>query len=268
MSEKINVVILGASGKMGENLIKTVDEHSVCCLHAAIVRKESSVLAQPVNISSDVPINFSVMDAATIQSSDVLIDFSSPEATLTHAALAVEHKKPIVIGTTGFSDEQLAQLEAFSKQVPLVVAPNMAIGVNVMLKALGYVSRLIGQQSDIEIIESHHRYKKDAPSGTALKMGEVIAQAQSLNFNDVAQFSYDRVVEKRDRKTIGFSSIRAGNVIGEHQALFALEGEQIEISHKSSSRQVYAQGAVEAAIWLIKQPNGFYDMQDVLNLND
>jgi 4-hydroxy-tetrahydrodipicolinate reductase len=199
---------------------------------------------------------------------DVLIDFSLPEFSEITAQRCAELKIPIVIGTTGFSYQQKNTIGALSDRIPVLMAPNMSVGVNLCLKLLQLAAKTLGAKADIEIIEAHHRYKKDAPSGTALRMGEAIAEGMGRVFSELAAF--DRCGKDAIRKpgSIGFSAIRAGNIVGEHTALFALAGEEIEITHKARDRQTFAQGALAAAKWLSSQPPGRYDMMDVLGLRD
>ncbi len=197
---------------------------------------------------------------------DVLIDFSLPDYSLVTAKKCAELGIPLVIGTTGFSYQQKQEIQGLSNQIAILMAPNMSVGVNLSLKILEMVAKTIGNESDIEVIEAHHRYKKDSPSGTALRMGEAIANGLNKVFSEIAAF--DRCGKDAVRKegTIGFSAIRAGNIVGEHTVLFAMAGEEIEITHKARDRQTFAQGAVRAARWLAQQSPGHYDMLDVLGL--
>jgi 4-hydroxy-tetrahydrodipicolinate reductase len=197
---------------------------------------------------------------------DVLIDFTRPEATLNALSVCQSAGKAMVIGTTGFSDDALKVIDQASSDIPIVFAPNMSVGVNLTLKLLETTAKVIGTDSNIEIVEAHHRHKVDAPSGTALKMGEVIANALGRDLSECAVYGREGTEEPRDRQTIGFSSIRGGDVVGEHTVTFFMEGERVEITHKASSRMTYANGAVKASQWLTNQPNGLYSMQDVLDL--
>jgi 4-hydroxy-tetrahydrodipicolinate reductase len=197
---------------------------------------------------------------------DVLIDFTRPEATLDALSTCQSAGKAMVIGTTGFSDDALKVIDQASSDIPIVFAPNMSVGVNLTLKLLETTAKVIGTDSNIEIVEAHHRHKIDAPSGTALKMGEVIANALGRDLSECAVYGREGKEGPRDRQTIGFSSIRGGDVVGEHTVTFFMEGERVEITHKASSRMTYANGAVKASQWLTNQPNGLYSMQDVLDL--
>ena len=197
---------------------------------------------------------------------DVLIDFTSPRATMAHLALCLANKKAIVIGTTGLSESQQQSVAEAAESIPVVFAPNMSIGVNLCFKLLEQAAAVLGDDVDIEISEAHHRNKKDAPSGTALKMGEIIADTLGRNLDECAVYGREGTSEIRDRKTIGFATIRAGDIVGDHTVTFAGLGERIEITHKASSRMTFASGAVRAAAWLSDKDAGLYSMQDVLGL--
>jgi 4-hydroxy-tetrahydrodipicolinate reductase len=199
---------------------------------------------------------------------DTLIDFTRPETSMVYLRICRDAGKQIIIGTTGFCDAQKREIAAIAEQVPVVFAPNMSVGVNLSLKLLEMTAKTMGDYCDIEIIEAHHRHKVDAPSGTALRMGEVIAGALDRNLQDCAIYGREGDTGERDRKTIGFSTIRAGDIVGEHTVMFADEGERLEITHKATSRMTFANGAVRAAVWLQDKPAGLYDMQDVLGLKD
>lgn len=266
---KVKIAIVGTTGRMGRVLIDAAKHHNDITLGAAIERAGSTLIGADAGELAGI----GTMDVAISDSLDkvkndfdVLIDFTSPESTLSHVTWCAANNKAIVIGTTGFTPSQTQQIHALSTQARIVLAPNMSVGVNLMWKLLETAAQIIGQQTDIEIIETHHRHKKDAPSGTALKMGEVIANTLGRDLNQCAIYGREGITGERDKETIGFSAIRAGDVIGEHTALFADIGERLEITHKSSSRMTYANGAMRAALWLHKQHNGLYDMQQVLGL--
>jgi len=197
---------------------------------------------------------------------DVVIDFTGLAPTLNHLSICREHGKKIVIGTTGFDDAQKAQISDASKDIGVVFAPNMSVGVNLCFKLLDMAARVMGDDCDIEIIEAHHRHKLDAPSGTAVRMGEVVADALGRDLAKVAVYGREGQTGERDRETIGFETIRAGDVVGEHTVWFATEGERVEITHKASSRMTFAKGAARAAAWLESKDAGLFDMQDVLGL--
>jgi 4-hydroxy-tetrahydrodipicolinate reductase len=204
--------------------------------------------------------------AAVTADFDVLIDFTRPEPTLAHLEVCRQAGRRMVIGTTGFSDEQKARIAAAAQDIAIVFAPNMSVGVNLCLKLLDMAARVLGDDVDVEIIEAHHRYKVDAPSGTALRMGEVVAEALGRDLKSCAVYGRQGHTGERDRKTIGFETIRAGDIVGDHTVLFAGSGERVEITHKASSRMTFAKGALRAAAWLMQQDTGQFDMQDVLGL--
>jgi 4-hydroxy-tetrahydrodipicolinate reductase len=206
--------------------------------------------------------------APLVHEFDVLIDFTRPDASMPVIELCRQAGKKIVIGTTGYSDAQKAVIAEAAKDVAIVLAPNMSVGVNLALKLLEMTAKVMGDYTDIEVIEAHHRHKVDAPSGTALRMGEVIANSLGRNLKDCAIYGREGNTGERDRKTIGFSTIRAGDIVGEHTVMFADEGERVEITHKATSRMTFANGAVRAAVWLKDKPIGLYDMQDVLGLSN
>jgi len=240
------IAINGSKGKMGQTLIEAINLNENVDLGIGLDKGDS--------------LNNSLEDF------DVLIDFSRPDATLNALSICESSGKAMVIGTTGFSDDELEVIIQASKDIPIVFAPNMSIGVNLTLKLLETSAKVIGPDSSIEIIEAHHRYKVDSPSGTALKMGEVVANALGRDLADCAIYGREGIDEPRDLNSIGFSSIRGGDVVGEHTVVFFMEGERVEITHKASSRMIYANGAVRAANWLHNKPNGLYSMQDVLEL--
>ncbi|HAU06238.1 MAG TPA: 4-hydroxy-tetrahydrodipicolinate reductase, partial [Gammaproteobacteria bacterium] len=200
--------------------------------------------------------------------SDVMIDFSLPDVTMTLLPVCQQQGCRLIIGTTGFSAQQKQDIATLSQHIGVVLAPNMSVGVNLSLNLLRTAARVLGQESDIEIIEAHHRHKVDAPSGTALRMGEVVAETLGRDLSQCAVYGREGITGARDKETIGFATVRAGDIVGEHTVLFAAEGERVEISHKASSRMTFALGAMRAATWLVQQPVGLYDMQAVLGLND
>ena len=240
------IAINGSNGRMGQALIEAVK------LNPNV--SQGSILNRGDDINR------------VLKDFDVLIDFTRPEATLNALSVCQSAGKAMVIGTTGFSDDALKVIDQASSDIPIVFAPNMSVGVNLTLKLLETTAKVIGTDSNIEIVEAHHRHKVDAPSGTALKMGEVIANALGRDLSECAVYGREGTEEPRDRQTIGFSSIRGGDVVGEHTVTFFMEGERVEITHKASSRMTYANGAVKASQWLTNQANGLYSMQDVLDL--
>ena len=266
----IRVAIAGASGRMGRMLIEAVRASGDCVLAGALDIASSPAIGSDatafLGVASGVPITADVR--AGLANADVLIDFTRPEGTLEHLAVCAQVGVKAVIGTTGFTAEQKEAIAAAAQKTAVVVAPNMSVGVNVTLKLLDMAARALSTGYDIEVIEAHHRHKVDAPSGTALKMGEVIAQALGRDLKDCAVYAREGVTGERDPSTIGFATIRGGDIVGDHTVLFAGTGERIEISHKSSSRAGYAQGSLRAARFLAAHRTGLFDMFDVLGLND
>ena len=266
----IRVAIAGASGRMGRMLIEAVRASGDCVLAGALDIASSPGIGSDatafLGVASGVPITADVR--AGLANADVLIDFTRPEGTLEHLAVCAQVGVKAVIGTTGFTAEQKEAIAAAAQKTAVVFAPNMSVGVNVTLKLLDMAARALSTGYDIEVIEAHHRHKVDAPSGTALKMGEVIAQALGRDLKDCAVYAREGVTGERDPSTIGFATIRGGDIVGDHTVLFAGTGERIEISHKSSSRAGYAQGSLRAARFLAAHRTGLFDMFDVLGLND
>lgn len=265
----IKIAVTGAAGRMGRSLINACTQTEGCQLSAAIERTGNSLLGSDAGDLAGIgSLGVKLVDNLTDVGSqfDTLIDFTRPEAALEHLAFCVEHEKNIVIGTTGFSDEQKQQINDAAKKTGVIFAPNMSVGVNLCFKLLDIAARVLGDDVDIEVIEAHHRHKVDAPSGTAIRMGEIIADALGRNLEDCAVYGRQGITGERDRKTIGFESIRAGDIVGDHTVLFAAEGERVEITHKASSRMTFANGAVRASLWLHDREAGLYDMQDVLGL--
>ena len=262
------VAIAGATGRMGQMLIEAVRASGDCQLAGALDRADSPALGHDAGAfagwSSGVPVTADL--AAGLQSAQVLIDFTRPEATMAHLAACRAQGVALVIGTTGFTDAQKAELAAAAQGIAIVQAPNMSVGVNVTLKLLELAAKALSTGYDIEIIEAHHRHKVDAPSGTALKMGEVVAQALGRELKDCAVYERHGHTGERDPSSIGFATIRGGDIVGEHTVLFAGTGERIEIAHKSSSRAGYAQGSLRAVRFLADKKSGLFDMADVLNL--
>lgn len=263
------VAITGAAGRMGRSLAEACCNTPSLTLTVAVERPGSSVIGADVGEVAGIGRTGVAItdDLSTLTDRfDVLVDFTRPEVTLSHLALCQAAAKRLVVGTTGFSDEQRQQLIDASNDIAMVVAPNMSVGVNLCFKLLETAARVLGDEVDIEIVEAHHRYKIDAPSGTALRMGEVVAQALGRDLKSCAVYGREGVTGERGRKTIGFATVRAGDVVGDHTVLFAGLGERVEITHKASSRLTFANGAMRAAQWVMGQSTGLYDMQDVLGL--
>lgn len=265
------IAIVGADGRMGHALLTACLDSPDVTLAAAIERAGSAAVGRDAGeLIGRQAIGLAVTDglAAVIQTVDVVVDFTRPEPTLAHLAVCQAHQVRMVVGTTGFSPAQRTTLETAARTLPMVVAPNMSVGVNLCLKLLEITARVIGPGTDIEITEAHHRHKVDAPSGTALRMGDVVARSLGRTLDECAVYSRQGQTGERKPGSIGFSVIRAGDIVGDHTVLFADEGERIEITHKASSRLTFANGAVRAARWLSAQAPGLYDMQDVLGLKD
>ncbi|CAN7606143.1 4-hydroxy-tetrahydrodipicolinate reductase [Acidovorax sp. LjRoot129] len=263
------VAVAGASGRMGRMLIEAIRATDDLVLAGAMDVPASPGIGSDATAflghASGVAITADI--AAGLKNADVLIDFTRPEGTLAHLAVCSELGVKAVIGTTGFSDAQKAEIAAHAQRTSIVMAPNMSVGVNVTLKLLEMAAKAMSSGYDIEIIEAHHRHKVDAPSGTALKMGEVIAEAMGRNLKDCAVFAREGVTGERDPSSIGFAAIRGGDIVGDHTVLFAGVGERIEISHKSSNRSGYAQGSLRAVRFLVGRTTGMFDMFDVLDLH-
>ncbi len=264
----VKLAIAGASGRMGRMLIEAAQKDESVRIVAALEREDSPLLGRDagelVGGAIGVPVSADIDAAFAL--ADCLIDFTRPEATLQHVEAACRAGKAIVIGTTGLDAMGKAAIEAAAKRIPLVFAPSMAVGVNAVFKLLDMAARILAEGYDIEVIETHHRHKIDAPSGTALRMGEVVARAAGIDLEANAIYGREGVTGERPAKQIGFSTIRGGDVFGDHTVLFAGLGERIEITHKSSSRMPYALGALRAACFLAGRSVGSYDMQDVLGL--
>ncbi|WP_210080884.1 4-hydroxy-tetrahydrodipicolinate reductase [Pantoea endophytica] len=269
MSE-IRIAIVGAPGRMGRNLIQAVQQAEGVALGAALTRSGSSLLGVDagelagmgktgVIVSDDLQ--------KVVNDFDVLIDFTRPEGTLEYLAFCRQHSKAMVIGTTGFDEAGKAAIRAAAEEIGIVFAANFSVGVNLVLNLLQQAAKVMGDYADIEIVEAHHRHKVDAPSGTALAMGEAIADAMKWNLDEHAVYAREGHTGERKAQTIGFATVRAGDIVGEHTAMFADIGERVEITHKASSRMTFANGAVKAASWLKNKKSGLYDMRDVLDLS-
>ena len=262
------VAVAGASGRMGHMLIEAIRASGDCQLTGALDIASSPAVGNDaaafLGHASGVPISADVRTA--LASAQVLIDFTRPEGTLAYLKACRERGVNAVIGTTGFHEGQKEQIADVARDIAIVMAPNMSVGVNVTLKLLEMAAKALATGYDIEIVEAHHRHKVDAPSGTALKMGEVIAKALGRNLKDCAVYARDGVTGERDPSTIGFASIRGGDIVGDHTVLFAGTGERIEVTHKSGSRATYAQGSLRAVRFLAGKRSGMFDMFDVLGL--
>ena len=267
--QRTRIAIAGSSGRMGRMLLEAVAQDAQATLAAALEIAGSPDVGRDAGELIGAPrggVRISDNPEQALAGCDVLIDFTRPEGTLRHLAACRKLKVRMVIGTTGFDDAGKKAIADAARDIGIVFAPNMSVGVNVTLKLLEMAAKALGPDHDIEIIEAHHRHKVDAPSGTALKMGEVIAGALGRNLKDCAVYGREGVTGERRRETIGFTAIRGGDIVGDHTVLFAGSGERVEITHRSSSRATFAQGALRAAHFLQAQPHGLYDMWDVLGL--
>ena len=263
------IAVAGANGRMGKILVEAVQASESAELTVATVREGSSLLGvdagELAGIGKIGLLTTSSL-ADKIEQFDVLIDFTLPDATLANAAVCAAAGKGMVIGTTGFMPDQKQDLLNYQSQIPLCLASNFSTGVNLCFKLLDVAAKVLGDDVDIEVYEAHHRHKLDAPSGTALSMGEVLANATERNLDEVAVYGREGQTGERDRKTIGFATVRGGDVVGDHTVSFLADGERVEITHKATSRMAFGRGAVRAAEWLNFKSSGLFDMQDVLNL--
>jgi 4-hydroxy-tetrahydrodipicolinate reductase len=262
------VCVAGASGRMGQMLVEAIRTSGDCRLTGALDVPSSPAIGQDAGAFAGQPSGVAITAdlAAGLAGSRFLIDFTRPEGTMVHLRECVKQGVHLVIGTTGFTDEQKREIEQASSSIAIMMAPNMSVGVNVTLKLLEMAAKAMATGYDIEIIEAHHRHKVDAPSGTALKMGEVIAEAMGRDLKECAVYAREGITGERDPSSIGFAAIRGGDIVGDHTVLFAGIGERIEITHKSSSRTTYAQGSLRAVRFLAGKTSGLYDMFDVLGL--
>jgi 4-hydroxy-tetrahydrodipicolinate reductase len=264
----LRIAIAGASGRMGRMLIEAVTAADDCVLAGALDRPGTPALGHDATAWLGRTSGVAITDdlRAGLADAQVLIDFTRPEGTLAHLAVCRDLGVKAVIGTTGFSDAQKAEITDHAKHIAIMMSPNMSVGVNVAFKLLDLAARALNEGYDIEVIEAHHRHKVDAPSGTALAMGEVVAKALGRNLKDCAVYGREGVTGERDPSTIGFATVRGGDIVGDHTVLFAGTGERIEITHKSSSRVTYAQGSLRAARFLASRSSGLFSMNDVLGL--
>jgi 4-hydroxy-tetrahydrodipicolinate reductase len=267
----IKAVVTGAAGRMGSRIINVLSTSEGIRLAGAIERKGHALMGQDANSPAGIPAG-SVLTlitddlAASLKGGDVLIDFTFPDISLEHLKACAEHGKAAVIGSTGFSKEQLAEVNAYVQKIPCVLSPNMSVGVNVCFKILADLAKILGPDFDAEIVEWHHRLKKDAPSGTAVRMGEVVAKALGRDYRKTAKYHREGMTGARTNEEIGMQTVRGGDIVGEHTAYFIGMGERIELTHRAHTRDMFARGAVRAAKWVVGKKPGLYDMQDVLGL--
>ncbi|MCP4494028.1 MAG: 4-hydroxy-tetrahydrodipicolinate reductase [Gammaproteobacteria bacterium] len=261
------IAITGASGRMGRNLVIACAENAQVQLTHALERPDSPFIGNDAGAVAGIEAQaVNISDTIDAEQFDVLIDFTHPDVTTNYIDYCQQHARKMVIGTTGCDEHLQQKMRNAGESIAIMYAPNMSVGVSLCLQLLQTAAQVLGDSVDIEIIEAHHRHKVDAPSGTAVKMGEVIAKELNRDLKDCAVYGREGQTGARDRKTIGFESIRGGDIVGEHTVLFATEGERIEITHKASSRMTFANGAVRAANWLNQHQTGLYDMSDVLGL--
>ena len=265
----VRVGVCGAAGRMGKTILDVCNETDGVEVTAAIEYGESPMLGIDAGEVAGIgKLGVLITDdiSSIADQVDVIIDFTFAASVSANIKKCVSSSVKMIIGTTGLTNDDHEQIKLASNKIAIVFAPNMSIGVNLCLKLLEMASQVIGNDADIEIIEAHHRHKKDAPSGTAIRMGEVVANTLGRNLKDCAVYGREGITGERDKNTIGFETIRAGDIVGEHTVMFATDGERVEISHKATSRKTFASGAVRAAQWLATKKSGLFDMQDVLNL--
>ncbi|MCX8070561.1 MAG: 4-hydroxy-tetrahydrodipicolinate reductase [Thermodesulfovibrionales bacterium] len=265
----VNIIVMGAVGRMGSRITALSKEVEDLKTVAVVERKGHPDIGKDIGSvigigEMGIKISDSLEDV--INAGDVIIDFTHKDATVQNAKVVSKYKKSMVIGTTGLSKDDIASIKESSSSAAIVLAPNMSVGVNLLLRVLKDIAQVLGDDYDIEIVEAHHRLKKDAPSGTALKMAQVIAEALNRELDDVAVYARKGIIGERTKKEIGIQTVRAGDIVGEHTVYFGGLGERLEITHKASSRDTFARGALRAAKWIVNKPVGLYDMQDVLGL--
>lgn len=265
----VRIALAGAAGRMGRELIYAISKNTNVQLTVATVRPTSELVDLDAGLVAgigELGVKLTTDLATQTDQFDLLIDYTATDSTLAHAKVCADAGKAILIGTTGFSTDERNQLAQLASRIPLLLAPNTSLGVNLVFSLLKTAAKALGDSADIEIFEAHHRNKIDAPSGTAVRMGEVIADALDRNLDDVAVYGREGKSGVRDRNEIGFVTMRAGDIVGDHNVTFAIDGERIEVGHKATSRQAFAGGGVKAALWLADQPAGFYSMADMLGL--
>ena len=265
----INVIVAGAAGRMGCRLVALTKDSTTLTLAGAIEGKGHSAVGNDAGEMAGCGcMGILITDdlSSLLDRGEVVVDFSAPDATLHHLRAVAQRKRAMVIGTTGFSVPQLEELRSLACQVPCVLSPNMSVGVNLICKVISEMAKTLGDEYDIEVIEAHHRLKKDAPSGTALKIAEVLAKAVSRDLDQVGVYARKGLIGERKKEEIGIQTIRAGDIVGDHTILFGGIGERIEVTHRASSRDTFAGGALRAARWVVQQQPGLYDMMDVLSL--
>lgn len=267
----MRAIVCGAAGRMGGRIIAMIREASDVTLAGAVEQPNSASIGRDAGeIAGIGTLGVPVVGdlGAVVSEGQVVIDFTTPQAAMIHLAIAAQAKAPVVVGTTGFSAADLNRIKELGLTVPCVVSPNMSIGVNVLFKVLAQVASALGDEYDVEIVETHHRFKKDAPSGTALKMAQVVAEALGRELDKTGIYGRKGLVGERGKEEIAIHALRAGDVVGDHTVIFGSMGERIEVTHRAHSRDNFARGALRAAHWVIGRPPGLYDMQDVLGLRN
>ena len=262
-------IVMGASGRMGKRITHVINETDEIELVGAVESKDHPDLGKDAGeIAGLGRLNVEITDnlSEVVNSGDVVIDFTNHIVSMEHLRITAEGKTPIVIGSTGFTTQEMDEVKKLSRNIQCVLAPNMSTGVNLVFKIVEDVARVLGDEYDVEVIEAHHRFKKDSPSGTAMRIARIIAETLERDLDDVGIYGRKGDIGERPRKEIGIQTIRAGDIVGEHTVIFGGLGERVEITHKAHSRDVFAQGAVRVAKWIVHQENGLYDMQDVLGL--
>lgn len=265
----VKTIVNGAAGRMGSRIIALIQETDGISLTGAIERKGHQSVGKDAGESAmwgKVGISITDNLSKIIDDSEVVIEFTMPKSTIENLRIASIRKIPFVIGTTGFSNDELEEIKGLTKTIPCVMAPNMSVGVNLVFKTIADIAKILGDDYDIEIVEAHHRFKKDAPSGTAIKMAEVIAEALNRNLNEVGIYARHGIIGERKKREIGIQTVRAGDIVGEHTVIFGGMGERIEVTHRAHTRDNFARGAIRAAKWVVKQKPGLYSMMDVLGL--
>lgn len=267
----IKTLVVGAAGRMGRAIVSCIEDAAGIEVRAGTEMADSPALGADIGElaglgKKNIALRAQLDECMAV--CDVGIDFSTPESSMRTFHAAFQRKKALVVGTTGFSASQKEEIERMTREIPCVLAPNMSIGVNVLFKVIRDVARTLGDAYDVEIVEAHHRFKKDAPSGTAARLAEIVAEALDRDLESVGVYGRKGMTEGRGPKEIGIHSLRAGDIVGEHRVMFGGMGETLEIVHRAQSRDTFARGAVTAAQWIVKQPPGLYDMQDVLGLRE
>ncbi|MFH2011408.1 MAG: 4-hydroxy-tetrahydrodipicolinate reductase [Pseudomonadota bacterium] len=265
----IKTIVVGAAGRMGGRIINAINETEGIELVGAVEYKNHPATGKDAGeVVGLGKLNIELMDdlATIIDLGDVIIDFTNNTASLRHLEIVAKNKKAIVIGSTGFSAKEMDEVKKLSDNAKCVLSPNMGVGVNLVFKIIEDISKVLGDDFDIEIVEAHHRFKKDSPSGTAMKIAQIIAQTLKRDLDEVGVYGRKGIVGERKQKEIGIQAVRAGDIVGDHTVIFGGLGERLEVTHRAHSRDTFARGAVRAAKWIVNQKNGLYDMQDVLGL--